>query len=85
MTTKDLGPNSTTHRRSWATFSLSEISTVLTTASAFFFICSIFFSICGDSKGSEMMGSRAGGPRTQPGAQLHSPAASSELWPLPPS
>lgn len=49
--TKELGPSFTTHRRSWATFSRSEISTVLTTASAFFFICSIFFSIWGTAKG----------------------------------
>lgn len=47
---QDLDLSFTTHRRSWATFSRSEISTVLTTASAFFFICSIFFSICEDSE-----------------------------------
>lgn len=85
VTTNDPGPSFTTHRRSWATFSRSEISTVLTTASAFFFICSIFFSICGDSKGSETTGSRAGDQAPKAAAQPHSPAASSELWPLPPS
>lgn len=57
---KDLDLSFTTHRRSWATFSRSEISTVLTTASAFFFICSIFFSICGDSKGEGQGGSEEG-------------------------
>lgn len=40
-----------TYRRSWATFSRSEMSTVLTTASAFFFICSSFFSIWGTARG----------------------------------
>lgn len=42
---QQLDPGLATHRRSWATFSRSEMSTVLTTASAFFFICSSFFSI----------------------------------------
>lgn len=42
---EELDPALATYRRSWATFSRSEMSTVLTTASAFFFICSSFFSI----------------------------------------
>ena len=58
--TKHLDLGFATHRRSWATFSRSEISTVFTTASAFFFICSIFFSICGDTEGEGQAGSEEG-------------------------
>lgn len=38
----------------WAIFSFSEMSTVLTTASAFFFACSIFFSIWKNTKVKKM-------------------------------
>lgn len=38
-------PDFWSHLFSWAIFSLSEMSTVLTTASAFFLACSIFFNI----------------------------------------
>lgn len=48
-------PDFWSHLFSWAIFSLSEMSTVFTTASAFFLACSIFFNIWKSSNSNLQM------------------------------